>query len=162
MPRHMKSARIRRAAAAVSLAVCSLVAVLVAPTPASGQVLQLLQAVNNGGSWIRLPVEAGQATYRSPVFPLAGLAVDGCLKVWERHSGSWTIRAHDTMGDDRLDVTATPGEPVKFAYKAGIQAQLDVAIEWSEPADTTLFIWVGISASGNRDNGRDICQPPPT
>ena len=158
----MKSARVRRAAAVISLAAGSLVAVLAAPTPAHGQILQLLQAVNNGGSWIRLPVEAGQATYRSPVFPLAGLGVDGCLKVWERHSGSWTIRAHDTMGDDRLDVTATPGEPVKFAYQAGIQAQLDVAIEWSEPADTTLFIWVGISASGARDNGRDICQPPPT
>lgn len=162
MPRHLKSARIRRAAAGVSLTVCSLLAALSAPTPATGQVLQLLQAVNNGGSWVRLPVEAGQATFRSPVFPLAGLAVDGCLKVWQRHSGSWTIRAHDTMGDDRLDVTTTPGEPVKFAYRAGIQAQLDVAIEWSEPADTTLFIWVGISPSGSRDNGRDICQPPPT
>lgn len=157
----MKSARIRRAAIAVSLAACPSFTALATPSPADGQIFQLLQAVNNGGSWIRLPVEAGQATYRSPVFPLAGLAVDGCLKVWERHSGSWTIRAHDTMGDDRLDVTATPGEAVTFAYKAGIQAQLDVAIEWSEPADTTLFIWVGVAAAGNRDNGRDICQPPP-
>lgn len=161
MLRHMKSARIRRAAVAISLAGCPLLAAVAAPAPADGQVLQLLQAVNNGGTWIRLPVEAGRATYRSPVFPLAGLAVDGCLKVWARHSGSWTIRARDTMGDHRLDVTASPGEPVEFAYKAGIQAQLDVAIEWSEPADTTLFIWVGVSASGNRDNGRDICQPPP-
>ena len=161
MPRHMRSARLRRAAVAISVAVCPLAMALAAPASAHGQVLQLLQAVNNGGSWIRLPVEAGQATYRSAVFPLAGLAVDGCLKVWERHSGSWTIRAHDTMGDDRLDVTANPGEPVRFAFKAGIQAQLDVAIEWSEPADTTLFIWVGVSASGNRGADRDICQPPP-
>ena len=55
------------------------------------------------------------------------------------------------MGDDELDITAVPGAPVKFDYKAGFQAQLDVNIEWSEPRDTTLFMWVGLAVQGNQD-----------
>ena len=136
-------------------------AVLCLPAPAEGQIAQLLQAVGNGGSWIRLEVEEGHASYRSPVFPLAGMSITGCLQVWNRQTGSWTVHAKDTMGDDELDITAVPGAPVKFDYKAGFQAQLDVNIEWSEPRDTTLFMWVGLAVQGNQDSDRDICEPPP-
>ncbi len=145
----------------LGVAVTALSGVLALPAPAEGQIAQVLEAVNSGGSWIRLPVEGGHASYRSPAFPLAGMAFDGCVKIWERHSGSWTISARDAMGDARLDVTAAPGEPVRFDYKAGFQAQLEVDVEWSEPRDTTLFVWVGVSTAMNQDADRDICQPPP-
>lgn len=145
----------------MGLAVCAMSGALAVPAPAAGQIAQVLKAVNSGGSWIRLPVEGGQASYRAPVFPLAGMAFDGCVKIWERHSGAWTISARDAMGDARLDVTAAPGEPVRFDYKAGFQARLEVDIEWSEPRDTTLFVWVGVSTAMNHDADRDICQPPP-
>jgi len=151
----------RGVAFALGVAVAALSAALALPAPAEGQIAQVLKAVNSGGSWIQLPVEAGHASYRSPAFPLAGMAFDGCVKIWERHSGSWTISATDAMGDARLDVTAAPGEPVRFDYKAGFQAQLEVDIEWSEPRDTTLFVWVGVSTAMNQDPDRDICQPPP-
>ncbi len=146
---------------ALGVAVSALSGALALPVPAEGQVAQLLKAVSSGGSWIRLPVEGGQASYRSPVIPLAGMAFNGCVKIWERHSGSWTISARDGLGEARLDVTAAPGESVTFDYRAGFQARLDVDIEWSEPRDTTLFVWVGVSAQTNQDTGRDICQPPP-
>lgn len=145
----------------LGLAVSALSGVVAFPASAEGQIAQVLKAVNSGGSWIQLPVEGGRASYRSPAFPLAGMAFDGCVKIWERHSGSWTISARDAMGDARLDVTAAPGEPVRFDYKAGFQAQLEVDIEWSEPRDTTLFVWVGVSTAINQETDRDICQPPP-
>lgn len=146
---------------ALGLAVAALSGALALPAPAEGQIAQVLKAVNSGGSWIQLPVEAGRASYRSSAFPLAGMAFDGCVRIWERHSGSWTISARDAMGDARLDVTTAPGEPVRFDYKAGFQAQLEVDVEWSEPRDTTLFVWVGVSTAMNQDADRDICQPPP-
>ena len=146
---------------ALGVAVTALSGALAVPTPADGQIAQVLKAVNSGGSWIQLPVEGGRASYRSPAFPLAGMAFDGCVKIWERHSGSWTISARDAMGNARLDVTTAPGEPVRFDYKAGFQAQLEVDVEWSEPRDTTLFVWVGVSTAMNPDTERDICQPPP-
>ena len=161
MTQRVKRTRPQRAAFALGLALFVLAGALALPTAAEGQIAQVLKAVNSGGSWIQLPVEAGRASYRSPAFPLAGMAFDGCVKIWERHSGSWTISARDAMGDARLDVTAAPGEPVRFDYKAGFQAQLEVDIEWSEPRDTTLFVWVGVSAAMTQDTGRDICQPPP-
>ena len=143
------------------MAVLLLVAVLSSPVSAEGQIGALLQAVGNGGSWVRLPVEGGRASYSSPVFPLAGLAFTGCLRVWKGQSGSWSVRARDTVGGDELNVTTTPGEPVKFEYQAGFQAQLDVNIEWSQPKDTTLFVWVGLSTPGKSHSDRDICEPPP-
>ncbi|MGI9629145.1 MAG: hypothetical protein ACR2QM_20145, partial [Longimicrobiales bacterium] len=92
------------------------------------------------------------------VLPVGGLQVDGCFQVWEGHTGSWQLRAEDTVGDGELEVTAEPGAPVEFSYKAGFQAQLDLTVEWSEPRDTTVFIWVGLKGLGGE--GRDACQPP--
>lgn len=142
----------------VALAVCC------SPVPAEGQILQLLKAVGNGGSWINLPVKKGRASLRSPVLPLAGLSINGCLHVWRRHSGSWTIRATDSVGGQELEAELEPGTPSKFDYKAGFQAKLEVEVEWSEPRDTTLFMWVGVERARKKrkkDDERDICQPPP-
>ena len=138
-------------------------AVWSSPGPAEGQIVQLLKAVGNGGSWINLPVKEGRASLRSPVLPLAGLSVNGCLHVWERHSGSWTVRARDVIGGRELEARLEPGIPERFDYDAGFRAQLDLEVEWSEPRDTTLFMWVGIERAKKRkkDDERDICQPPP-
>ncbi len=136
---------------------------------AEGQLMQLLKAIGDGGSWISLPVEKGRASLSSPVVPLAGMSINGCLHVWTGHSGKWTVRAKDTLGDETLDVVAEPGKPVRFDYKAGLRAQLDLNIQWSEPRDTTLFMWIGLARGKKEDEkkdgeekkeeGRDICRP---
>ena len=145
------------ATAALSLAL------LCGAKPAEAQVLGLLRAINDGGSWIKLPVEEGRAEYRSPVFPVAGMAVKGCVKIWDGNPGSWTLRARDLLGDEKLEVTTDSDKPVRFDYKGGLQAQLDLVAEWSEPGDTTLYIWVGVSLTEEKDDEeRDICEPPPS
>lgn len=160
--------RRRRVLSCGSAAALLLLATALAPTPAEAQVLNLLRAVSNGGSWVKLPVEEGRATYRSPALPVAGIAVDGCLRIWSGNSGSWTIRAQDLLGDAKLAVTTAPDKPVKFDYKAGFQAQLDVEVEWSESVDTDLYMWVGLalqedpSDKEDADEKRDICEPPPS
>ncbi|MDE2763527.1 MAG: hypothetical protein OXQ94_07430 [Gemmatimonadota bacterium] len=141
---------------------------LLPASPAEAQVLQLMRTIADGGSWINLPVRKGKASLSSPAIPLAGLALNGCLLVWRGHSGKWTVRARDTLGDKELDVVALPGQPVKFDYKAGFKAQLDLEVEWTEPRDTTLFMWVGLSpgrkkeeeGDGKNPDDRDICRPP--
>ena len=137
------------------------VAFLAPTVPAQGQILELMRIVGDGGSWLGLPVTAGRASLEGPVVPVAGLSLDGCLQVWDGHSGEWTIRAEDKLGGSSLDVTASPGQPVRFEFRGGIQAQLDVAVEWSEARDTTLHVWVGVALPSPQGGGRDICQPPP-
>ena len=159
--------RHRRVSPAVGMAALLAVAPLFPAPGADAQVAQLMRAIADGGSWINLPVRKGKASLRSPAFPLAGLAVNGCLLVWRGHSGEWTVRARDTLGDKELDVVALPGQPVKFDYKAGFKAQLDLEVEWTEPRDTTLFMWVGLSpgrkkqqqSEGKKPGDRDICEP---
>lgn len=145
-----------------------LAAILLPPAPAEGQLIHLLKAIGNGGSWVSLPVEKGRATLRSPVVPLAGMALNGCLHVWTGNSGKWTVRAEDALGDEKLEVVAEPGKPVRFDYKAGLRAQLDLDVRWSEPRDTTLFMWIGLARGKREDgekdgekekDGRDICRP---
>ena len=140
------------------------VASLFSPASGEAQVLGILSAVSNGGSWVNLTVEGGRAEYRSPVLPVAGMAVNGCILVWAGHSGSWTVRAKDLLGEEMLEVTTESGKPVKFDYRAGLQAQLDLVVEWSEPKDTTLYLWVGVSLQDNKEKSgdRDICEPPPS
>ena len=154
------------------MAVPLALAFLFPAAPAEGQLMQLLKAIGDGGSWISLPVEKGRASLSSPVVPLAGMALNGCLHVWTGHSGKWTVRAKDTLGDETLDVVAEPGKPVRFEYKAGLRAQLELDIQWSEPRDTTLFMWIGLARGKKEDEtkdgeekkkeGRDICRPAPS
>lgn len=137
-------------------------AVLASTLPAQGQIFELMRIVSQGGSWLGLPVTGGRASLEGPVVPVAGLTLDGCLRVWDGHSGEWTIRAEDSLGESRLDVTAKPGQPVRFAFRGGVQAQLDVQVEWSEARDTTLHVWVGVAPPSAPDGRLDTCQPPPT
>jgi hypothetical protein len=125
--------------------------------PGHAQIAEFLQAVNRGGGWISLDVVDGRGTYESATVPTGGLRVKGCFQVWEGHSGTWHVLAADAAGDGELDVRTRPGQPVEFDYKAGMQARLEVNVEWSEPRDTTLFMWVGIEGLSSRD--RDVCQP---
>lgn len=137
--------------------------------PADAQVLNLLRAIGDGGSWVQLPVEAGRAAFRSPALPVGGIAVKGCVRIWRGNTGSWTLRARDLAGDAKLAVTTEPDKPVKFEYKAGFQAQLDLEVEWSESGDTDLYLWVGLALQEDpsekekekEEDERDICQPPP-
>ena len=137
------------------------VAILASALPAQAQIFELMRIVGEGGTWLGLPVSAGRASFVGAAVPVAGLSLDGCLRVWDGHSGEWTVRAEDKLGSSRLDVTAKPGQPVRFEFRGGLQAQLDVQVEWSEARDTTLHVWVGVAPPSGRDDGRDICQPPP-
>ena len=93
----------------------------------------------------------------------------GCVRIWRGNTGSWTLRARDLAGDAKLAVTTEPDKPVKFEYKAGFQAQLDLEVEWSESGDTDLYLWVGLALQEDpseeekekEEDERDICQPPP-
>lgn len=136
-------------------------ALLASTVPAQSQIFELMRIVGDGGSWLGLTVTAGRASLEGPVVPVAGLALDGCLQVWDGHSGEWTIRAEDRLGASSLDVTVNPGQPARFEFRGGLQAQLDVAVEWSEARDTTLHVWVGVALPSAPGDGRDICQPPP-
>lgn len=156
------SSRPRRAAAhAGRTAALIAFALAVLPLSAQGQILELMRIVSEGGSWLGLTVTEGRASLEGPIVPVAGLSLDACLQVWDGHSGEWTIRAEDKLGASRLDVTAAPGEPVRFEFRGGIQAQLDVEVEWSEARDTTLHVWVGVGPPSAQGGERDICQPPP-
>ncbi len=160
--RHNGTRRRRIRAIGGAAALISL-ALLCGPAPAQAQVLQLLRAINDGGSWIKLPVEEGRAEYRGPVFPVAGMAVKGCVKIWDGNPGSWTLHARDLLGDAELEVTTESDKPVKFDYKGGLQAQLDLVVEWSEPGDTDLYLWIGVLLQQEEDDDeRDICEPPPS
>ncbi len=131
--------------------------VLGLPGTVSAQMGEFLQAISGGGSWINLDIVDGRASYLSPVLPLPGLTVSGCFQVWDGHSGTWTVAARDVYGDQAINAAIEPGEPVKFDYTGGMQAQLEVTVEWSEPRDTTLFMWIGLQALASKD--ADVCVP---
>lgn len=130
------------------------------PRAADGQLAELFRAVANGGSWTTIEVEAGRGAFKSAAMPVAGLSLEGCFQVWEGHSGTWRVRAEDLLGDAEIDVEVEPGEGVPFEYQAGLRAQLEITVEWSEPRDTTFFAWVGLKGLAG-DPQRDVCEPPP-
>lgn len=160
LPRHAAAGARRVRVSPGRVAALVAAALAVSTLPAQGQIFELMRIVSEGGSWLGLSVTEGHASFESPAVPVAGLALNGCLQVWDGHSGEWTIRAEDKLGGNSLDVTANPGQPVRFEFRGGMQAQLDVAVEWSEARDTTLHVWVGIASPSAQDGERDICQPP--
>lgn len=126
-------------------------------TPGEAQNLpELLRSIQQGGGWVRIPVEEGEGSLRTVALPVGGLKVNGCMQVWGGHSGRWDIRGLDLRGSGELDISVQPGEPTLFEYQAGSQAQLEVNVRWSEPRDTTLLLWVGLEAPRLR---RDPCEP---
>ena len=156
----------RRGAIARLLLALTGFAITMPATAAEAQLLEAMKALSEGGRWLNLPVHDGKAEIRGPLVPLAGVAVDGCFVVWRHHSGEWTVHAKDERSGQAIDTVAIPGSPVRFAYKAGFTARFSVEVEWSEPRDTTLFVWVGVSRArrgssddGAEGDGEDICTP---
>lgn len=142
--------------ATVSIA---LAATLVAgPSEARAQGIQeVLATIRNGGGWVSVPIEAGRGTVSTLLLPTMGLTLTGCVNVWEGQSGSWKIRARDTIAEDSLSMAAQPGEGVRFEHEFGMRSQIEFQFEWSEPRDTTLFLWVGLD---REEDGPEVaCRP---
>ena len=119
----------------------------------------LLEAVRQGGSWVNIPIVDGRGTVETDVVPTFGLELAGCARVWSGHSGLWTVTAADLVADSSLTAVMEPDESVRFRHRAGARARLSVDVRWSEPRDTTLFLWVGLGGEERR-NG-DACEPAP-
>jgi hypothetical protein len=136
-------------------------ALLVLPARADAQTLvDLLGAIRQGGSWVDIPVVNGRGSLLTPRIPTAGMPLRGCMRIWPGHSGSWEIQVRDTQGTATLDRSALPDQPIPFGYETGPVAQLEARVQWSEPRDTTLVVWVGLRPPGmGPTGGRDPCQP---
>lgn len=144
---------------AVGLLIPLILSTILGPRPAGAQGMeQLLGAIRNGGGWVSVPIEGGRGEFRSAVLPTLGLTLDGCVAVWNGQSGNWHISARDELGGDRLEATVAPGDPVLFSYSPGTRSQLAVTFRWSEPRDTTLYLWIGLDRPERR--GAAACEPP--
>lgn len=131
---------------------------LAAATPSlRGQsVLDLLQSVRQGGGWVAIPIRSGVGEVRTMPVPALGLSLVGCMRVWHGHSGRWVIEARDLLGDGRLTADVAADEPVPFSYRPEGPAQLEARFRWSEPRDTTLVLWIGLSPG---PTSTDTCAP---
>ena len=131
---------------------------LAAPHVASAQsIADLIASVQRGGGWVSVPIEDGDGRISTAALPTVGMTVAGCVQVWRGHTGEWTFRARDTLGEGQLDFEADPGESVPFRYTSGMRSRLEVDVTWSEPRDTTLFLWVGLSRPDQ--DAAATCEP---
>jgi hypothetical protein len=137
--------------------IMALVVSLSVPHSARAQTGELLESIRQGGGWVEIPISNGRGGFSSEALPTLGLTLRGCLNVWWGHTGEWRFEAHDPVNDERLNLTATPGEGVPFAYRTGMRSSVDVRVRWSEPGDTTLVLWVGLD--GMSPGRRDACTP---
>lgn len=134
-------------------------AVLVAAVPADAAAQPLdnvMTAIRNGGGWVSVPIVAGRGNASTVAIPTMGLTLTGCVRIWDGHSGRWEITATEAIADTTLVVRSTPGQGVPFQHTFGLRSLVSVDITWSEPRDTTLFLWVGVKAA---DDPRDACVP---
>lgn len=128
------------------------------PAPLSGQgMVDLFQALRNGGAWVGIPIEDGVGRVSTATLPTLGMTLRGCGQVYGAHTGRWAIQARDSLGKGRLDVEVRPGEPVKFSYTTGTLSRLTVEARWSEARDTTLLVWIGLETRNPRRP--DACVP---
>jgi hypothetical protein len=141
---------------ALMLLTAALLAVF--PLPARAQSVQeVLTTIRNGGGWVSVVIDDGFGTASTVMLPTMGMALSGCLNVWEGHTGEWLIRARDTIARDSLAVRSTPGRGVRFAHEFGLRSKLEFDFEWSEPRDTTLYLWVGLDRED--DGPTESCTP---
>jgi len=142
--------------ATASFALVALIAS--SPVDARAQGIQeVLATIRNGGGWVSVPIERGHGTVSTLTLPTMGMTLTGCVNVWGGHTGEWEIRARDTVAEDSLEVASTPGKGVRFTHEFGLRSQIEFEFEWSEPRDTTLFLWVGLE---REDDGPDeACTP---
>ena len=107
---------------------------------------EILQVLQQGGAWVALPIEGGVGSFQSQPVPTLGIQLEGHLRIWEEHTGSWHVvmrdlaRAEDPVILERLMV---PGERVEFDYQTGMLGQIQIEVRWSEARDTTLRVWIG-------------------
>lgn len=127
-------------------------------SPASGQtVSDLLASVQRGGGWVSVPIRNGTGHVTTAAVPTVGVTLSGCVHVWAGHSGQWAIQARDALGSGRLSMSAEPGESRPFSYTAGMRSKLEIDFAWSEPRDTTLFLWVGLARPNQEPE--ETCEP---
>jgi hypothetical protein len=128
------------------------------PASAGAQtVADLLASVQRGGGWVSVPIVNGAGRVSTATVPTVGLTVAGCVHVWDGHSGHWDIEARDSYGSGHLEMSARGGESVPFRYAAGMRSQLEIDFRWSEPRDTTLFLWVGLARPNQAPEA--TCRP---
>lgn len=120
-------------------------------------VADLMRALESGGRWVDIDIQQGRGFVESEPVMTMGMAARGCVRVWKGHSGTFDVRATDVVGGETLEESVGPGESVPFSYRAGPRAQLRVEVEWSEPRDTTLHVWVGIGRESASSGG--TCEP---
>jgi hypothetical protein len=131
---------------------------LAMPSPGSSQgIAQLMTGFREGGGWVSIPIEEGRGTFSTITLPTAAMSVAGCINVWSVHSGTWKIEAHEKVLGSVLSLDAEPGQGVPFEHDFGMTAQVDFAFRWSEPRDTTLYLWVGLGRSGR--GPETACEP---
>jgi hypothetical protein len=116
----------------------------------------VMAAIRNGGGWVSIDIQGGRGAAKTLPMPAMGMTLNGCMQVWEGNTGRWRIRAHDTVTDKVIEASSLPGEDVPFSHEFGLRTQLDVEFIWSEPRDTTLFLWVGL---GDAESDPDVCTP---
>ena len=114
-------------------------------------------SIRDGGGWVAMAIEGGEGAYSSVRLPTLNLKLNGCGTVWDELSGSWEIEATETVTGTKLLLSAEPGVGVPFSHQFGVQAQVDVSFRWSEPRDTTLLLWVGLTI--NPDGVDAVCEP---
>ena len=79
------------------------------------------------------------------------------MNVWWGHSGTWEIRAHESVLGSNLRIEAEPGVGVTFEHDFGMTAQVDIEFEWSEPRDTTLLLWIALDPT--LEAPESVCDP---
>jgi len=127
------------------------------PADVQAQALDgVLAAIRNGGGWVAVDIRGGRGTANTLPIPTMGMSLSGCVNVWEGNTGRWRIRARDTLADATLETNSVPGQGVTFSHAFGLRSQLEVEFIWSEPRDTTLFLWVGL---GDAEGDPDVCVP---
>lgn len=127
--------------------------------PAQAQTLaDLMAALEQGGGWVSIEIQGGRGNLQTLAVPTGGLLVEGYFQIWEHNSGRWSISATDLLSEagrssPLLQVQARPGQRVWFAHRTGMMARLRVDVEWSEPGDTTLWVWVGLGGDDAPEPG---------
>jgi hypothetical protein len=117
----------------------------------------VMMGMRNGGGWVGIPIAQGKGSFSTITLPTAAMSIAGCLNVWWGHSGSFEIRAHESVLGSNLRIQAEPGVGVPFEHDFGMTAQVDFEFEWSEPRDTTLMLWVGLDPT--LEAPEEACEP---
>ncbi len=116
----------------------------------------VMTSIKNGGGWVSVPIDGGTGSASTVTLPTMGITLTGCVRVWDGQSGHWRIHVADSITGDTLGVAAEPGQGVPFSHTFGLRSQLHVDFTWSEPRDTTLFLWIGV---GGGEDDKDACTP---